>query len=107
MSKVANVIIKFAVRDFYGLEAVNSFFDQDENGFVSVGSEELPRGWYGGDKMLEVNIGIGAFNYFDVDGFKRHLEKIEWQRPEQVQLFIQDQHEDLFSVWTLKEARAT
>ena len=55
------------------LEKVNTFFEGQVKGFVSVEDEQLPRHWYGGGKYLECELAIGAFNHLDVEGLVRHL----------------------------------
>lgn len=95
MSNVSNCILIYSVVDAFigpSLDDINSFFDC--KGFVSVNDVSLPVGWYGGDKVLEINILIGAFNYLDERGFIEHLRKLEWKVPESVRFIIKREHED-------------
>ncbi len=102
MSDVTNTILTFpAGTDKKILNKVNKFFD--ETGFVNCDGV-VPGGWYGGTKMLETNICIGAFNHLDIEGLVKHLEAIDWERPNHrcnVQLIIQEQWEDEFRIITI------
>ena len=98
MSYVTNIILNLGLQG-KKLEEVNQFFD-GEKGFISCDDDSLPRGWYGGTKMLEVDIAIGAFNYIDLDKIKQHIQNIKWEEPEDVQLLICDQEDNVFSIWT-------
>jgi len=81
-------------------EQANAFFAregmQNHPPLVSVDDERLPRAWYGGTKMLEVTILIGALNHFPLQAFIKHLQSIEWGEMEVVQLFIKDQEDTEF-----------
>jgi len=71
--------------------------------FISVDSEKLPPGWYGGSKMLETPLYVGAFNYFQEEQFIEHLRKIKWAEPECVQLIIKRQNDDRFEIINVME----
>ena len=100
MSYVANTILTFGVLEDAKLRLaeVNKFFDDDCKGFVDCNDESLPIGWYGGSKMLETNICIGAFNYLKVDELIEHLREIKWEEPKNVQLIIQNQNDEKFAI---------
>lgn len=80
------------------LEPINTWLREHANHqyFVSADSEEMPDGWYGGAKYLEIELAIGAFNYLDLEAFLRFLkEEMPWDEDDGfVQLLIMDQ-EDL------------
>lgn len=97
MSYVTNVILSMGMEG-EKLEQVNKFFDGNQKGFVSCDDESLPRGWYGGSKMLEIDIAVGAFNYLSIDELVEHLKTIEWQEPEEIQLLICDKDDNRFSI---------
>ncbi|MEZ5441587.1 MAG: hypothetical protein R3F15_08890 [Lysobacterales bacterium] len=42
----------------------------------------------------------GAFNYLDVEAFKRFVLSRRWQMPESVLLLLSDEEDDGFSVFT-------
>ena len=55
---------------------------------VSIDSDRLPRKWYGGGKMFEKPLYIGAFNHFPISKFLEFLRHdIKWEYPEDVELF--------------------
>lgn len=99
MSYVANTILVFSVieDEIERLSEVNSFFGESK-GFVSCDDENLKIGWYGGTKMLETNLCIGVFNYLDLDGLIQHIKNIKWESPQDVQIIIQNQNDDKFSI---------
>jgi len=100
MSHVDNCILSFNIcEDDEKIIEVNSFFDTKlQKPFVSVDADFLPTGWYGGRKMLETPLFIAAFNYFEEDEFINHLKILNWKYPEDVQLIIKRQDDDVFSV---------
>lgn len=106
MSYVTNLILHMSIleeeneqeTDTKIIEQVNKFFD--EQGIRPLiglhNTELLPGGWYGGQKYLECHVYVGAFNYLDLDGFLRHLQTVPFEEPEEVQVWIKDQHETSF-----------
>lgn len=103
MSCVTNVILTFSVLedDEERIKDVNKFF---ENGttIVSCDDNKLERGWYGGTKMLETNVCIGAYNYLPLESFKNHIKKIKWDYSEDVQLIVQEQDESRFRLYNFE-----
>jgi protein associated with RNAse G/E len=99
MSVVTNLILHIGILEDEEdrIKDVNEFWE-DGIGLVSFDSSDLPRGWYGGTKMLEANLYVGAFNYLDLDEFITHLEKIRWEYPEEVQVIVKEQEDDLFRI---------
>ena len=60
---------------------INEYFTKGGGygrGFSDIDSDDLPDGWYGGDKCLEANIFIGAFNYLRIDELVAHLRSADW-----------------------------
>ena len=100
MSVVDNCILSFNIcEDDEKIVEVNSFFNmKNQKPFVDVDADFLPVGWYGGRKMLETPLFIAAFNYFSEDEFIKHLKTLNWKYPEDVQLIIKRQEEDIFSI---------
>ena len=92
MSDVTNLVMSLWFEDARGpaskLSEVNSFFSSPIKGLTSVDDPSLPRGWYGGSKMLEADLFVGAFNHLNLKEFINHLRRIQWKRPDCVQLFI-------------------
>ena len=97
MSIVTNILLYLSAEN-KKVEQVNSFFIAQEDrlghpSLVSVDDARLPRRWYGGTKGLEADIYVGAFNGLDVQGFIDHLQAIDWEEDEVVQLFLKEQED--------------
>lgn len=56
---------------------------------------------WGGNKYPEVNLMGAAFNYLREDALMAHLVSLPWSHPDDVQLFIQGQHDDHFRIYQL------
>jgi hypothetical protein len=93
MSVVTNVLLKISVGDKRRIVELNALFASGQK-FVSCDDETLPRGWYAGSKMLECEIFPGAFNRLSVSELVSAIQKVEWDNPQAVQLFVQEQEED-------------
>lgn len=105
MSLVTNCILSFCgAEEYERIEEVNSFFDCKP--LTSCDDESLPRGWYGGTKMLETSIYIGAFNYLLRYDFLNHISTIGWEFPEDVQLLLQEQDDNCFAVFRIPSSHA-
>ncbi|MFA5135358.1 MAG: hypothetical protein WC505_06270 [Patescibacteria group bacterium] len=106
MSNVTNLLLAFCCSEDEDerIREVNAFFDpeRDVRGLVAVDDPKLPPHWYGGSKMLEVNLYLGAFNYFRETDFMEYLcTKVQWYSPEQVQVMIRREEDDVFTILTL------
>lgn len=107
MSVVTNIILTFSVLEpERRLDEVNTFFGE-RNGFVSCDDPSLPIGWYGGSKMLETNVAISSFNHLDLQELVAHLETMEWEERENVQLFVQGEDDERFRVIELTQNNLT
>ncbi len=100
MSWVTNLLLHISSRSTNEkIAQVNDFFDRDNKlGLVSLDAPGLPKGWYGGDKMLEANLYVGAFNYLNLDEFLEHIRGLAWEEGDQVQAFVKKQEQDVFHV---------
>ncbi len=71
-------------------------------GIVSVASEKLPKGWYGGEKYLECIIFIGAYNHLNVAEFIEFMKsKVNWEAPDLVQVFVKEEDDMKFKILEL------
>ncbi len=99
MSVVTNTILSYPIEEYCPelerLLEVNRFFAGSE-GFVYCDD-------YGGTKMLETNIAIGAFNYLQLDELVKHLKGIKWEQPDGVQLIVQEQNDSRFRIINIFE----
>ena len=100
MSSVTNLILHIGIIEDEDakIKEVNAFFGERENPLVGLREQPLPRGWYGGSKYLECNIYVGAFNYLDLVRFLKHINSIQWDEPQDVQLFVKEQNDTRFKL---------
>lgn len=75
MSVVTSAILHFEGDDRF-LQIVNEFFERRQTGFVFVKDSRLPEAWYGGNKYLECDLAIGAFDHLALDGLVKHLRVV-------------------------------
>ncbi len=91
MSVVTNVLLKIPICEEEKIAEVNKFFG-DRRGFdKEIGAD------CGGTKVMEATVFPAAFNYLEIEPFIEHVRSIEWGSPDQVQLFICGQEEDIFT----------
>ena len=108
MSVVTNLILTTCSGglDSDALSQVNEFFD-GQRGLVSCDDSSLERGWYGGCKMLECDMAIGAFNHINLNSLLVHLkDKVRWREDydfELLQLIVKEQDDDRFRIINVAE----
>jgi len=93
VSVVTNIVFKTSVGDKHRIAKLNAAFQEGAK-LVSCDDESLPRGWYAGNKMLECEICPGAFNDLNLADLVRAIREMDWDDPNSVQLFVQEQEED-------------
>lgn len=102
MSQVTNLILSFSVgeQEELMIKEVNSFlsFGKEINLVSMDFQKNAGYRWYGGTKFLEANLYVGAFNYFDLEGFISHLKKIKWEEPKMVQLILKEEFDERFRI---------
>jgi hypothetical protein len=100
MSQVTNLIITFSTLEDHCLiiESMKQYRTNADNFYiVSVEDEDLPTRWYGGTRVLECNILLGAYNYLDLETFIAFLRNdVKWKAPDLVQLFVKEQEDMKF-----------
>jgi hypothetical protein len=100
MSNVTSCLLCFSLLDDGKIKEINTFFDlpgYKQKPFVDVDDLE-EKGWYGGSKMLETPIALGAFNYLDVGALCEHIRSLQFKEPENVQLIFKGQDDERFSI---------
>lgn len=108
MSYVTNVMLHYGLEDMHRLGEINAATAPLNNGQEfrdicgAIDQEEGTR--WGGNKFPEVELVAAAFNYWDQDATMTALAAITWKRPDLVQLFICDQEDDAFSLYTITDA---
>lgn len=95
MSYVSNVILSFSIMEDEKARL------RDINGIIErLGTngrfKDLPYSATGGTKALERPTFISAFNYLSIPNLITEMKSIRWDRPDQVQLFVCDQEEDVY-----------
>jgi hypothetical protein len=107
LSVVTNLILHLGLADEDKINDINRFFQRGEDpdywpqGLTSVSDPSLPKGWYGGNKYLEVRLFIGAYNHLDLQAFLAHLRRIEFSWPRYVQLMVCEQESSRFELINL------
>ena len=56
----------------------------------------------GGNKVMQCDVLMGAFNYMNVDEFITYLNSLNWDNLYGIQLLIKDEHDERFSFWECK-----
>lgn len=104
MSQITNVILHMGTntqeKAKEHLTQVNHFFNDD------TGSRIKPRfayvnDWqatFYGQRILEVDLAIGAFNYLDLNALVKHLRTVDWNEPGAIQLMVREQNEIGFRI---------
>lgn len=97
MSNVTNVILTTFIDEHNALAEVNkALAEAGHSPLISCADPRLPQGWYGGDKFLEVDIFIGAYNNLNVPHLVKACKAAPWDDPGAVALFIRGQWDDCF-----------
>ncbi len=52
----------------------------------------------GGNKVLQCDLYLAAFNSLDYEGFQKAFHSIAWYDEDGIQLMLKDEHEDRFTV---------
>lgn len=53
-----------------------------------------------GNKVMQSNVWIGAWNHLDIEEFERRLAALPWREPENVTLLLQDEQDECFTLRT-------
>ncbi|MBD0284876.1 MAG: hypothetical protein ICV79_05550 [Flavisolibacter sp.] len=100
MSKVTNLIITFSTLedDDVIIQSLKSFnYNGQPFEIASVKDKNLPESWYGGNRKLECNVLIGAYNYIDLNELIEFMKKaITWEAPEYVQIIVKEHNDFKF-----------
>ena len=83
MSNLTEVLILLPVEDdnVEIISRINEFAM-----FVSCDDKTLPKGWYGGTKMLGSGVLLGVHNHLDIKSFIKYLGSVNFKDSENVQL---------------------
>lgn len=111
MSVVTNVILSFSSMEEYldddkgneiypVMETINEWLKK--NNHIAFSTDISLKDVIGGEKWFETPLFIAAFNYFDCGAFIEYLKSLVWKEPSCVQVFVQEQDEDIFTLYNLE-----
>jgi hypothetical protein len=60
---------------------------------------------YYGEKCLEATVFVGAFNFLHSEEFVQAVQKAGWRSPENLQLMLQKQDDDRFTLYEFQGKR--
>jgi len=107
MSRVTNLLLLCTTLESIELiigQIATYKYGSSEFRIVSVNDSSLPESWYGGNRRLECNILLGAYNYLELDDFVSFLrDKVTWEAIDLVQLVVKEDHEMKFRLIDLVE----
>ena len=106
MSYVSNALVSFSgmENDRIRMSEVNaklSTLDERRQKFLCGDEGD----WYGGNKAMESPLWGAAFNYVSLEWVAKALLAPEWELPSSVQLFWEDQEDDVWTLYTLSDLK--
>ncbi len=84
------------------IEEINSWIEENWEEQLRDEFHALPEEFANG-RICGENIYFGGFNYFAPDELLYHLRELNWQEPENVQLFVRDMEDATFQMFTLND----
>lgn len=98
MSHVTNAILSLPILEDEKFVLLNHLLQGKLTNGQSFGDQlDIGNAPVGGRKNLEASIYIAAFNGVDVDELIKCIKSIVWDDCHEVQLFIKDQHDEVFT----------
>ncbi len=105
MSVVTNIILVTTIEDgakrddeYPNVDALNSFFKKDYGNISLLKVDE----YAGGSKAMECDVFMAVINHLDLQEFMEHFNKIKGDEPNSVQLFIKQEDDYAFELYTPK-----
>lgn len=97
MSEVTNVILTGVT--------LERFVEQLDDWFIARNLPvlEAVTDYGGGNKYMECEIFIGAYNHFERESFYEHVASLDWQFRNSVQLFMTDRDTAKFKMYNLSD----
>ena len=93
MSTVTNVIFVTSVDEYEATQALQRISSFQFGTYWEPIKDEVA----GGNKNLECEVYIGAFNRFDEEKFVDELKMVKWKYPEELQVMVKRQDDDQFT----------
>lgn len=109
MTCITNIIITTAIQD-------GAWMNSD-HGSIDVLNDYLHKHYQGtrlhsvyehagGRKHMSCDVFMAAVDYLDVDEFIECFHRVPWDKPNQVQLFLRPEGQDLFETYQPKKPSA-
>lgn len=90
MSEITNIILKTAVDDTAAAGFIDALAKITECNTPLLRVDQMVTG-----KAMELDLYIAAYNYLDINDALKLFKKTNWECPEEAQLLIQRQDDDL------------
>lgn len=91
MSYVTDIILSVLPTESEAIKTINEWIESTTKPPLVNVSEHA-----GGDKAMAPDLWIGSFNYFRMEEFVDVVAKAPWREKRAVQLWIQDENDDIF-----------
>jgi len=108
MSLVTNIVFSFSIGEhsreidgeyyYFLMDDINKWLSERNYGKFGVDADKIS----GGTKCLETPLFVAAFNYFDIEDFLEFLSSLQWKEPENVQVFVKGQEENIFTLFRIR-----
>lgn len=98
MSVVTTILIDCSINEHGMHQRLNAIFG-------SVARNDSVEAAFAGTKFPQVKLYDGAYNYLNLEGALAQLAALPWERPNEVQLFINQEEDCGFGVWRLRNGR--
>ena len=112
MSVVTNIILHFSILEkeidpdsaqednFVLMRKINKALIQEGYGKFTEVQDRYNK------KALESPLFVAAFNMLDLDQFIEYIQSLPWNYPEYIQIFVQRQEEDKFTLYEFNHWRS-
>lgn len=108
MSWVIDIILIFSLDELFddeecelevspALENINNWLSENGKGKLESFSNQV----YASGKTMQSCVYLGAFNYLDINSFREVVESQNWRNRNSVQLLIQNEQDEVFSMYML------
>jgi hypothetical protein len=93
MSHVTDVIFACDLREEKtSVDLINDWLVEHEIGMLASVDDHA-----GGKKAMQSWVFLGAFNYLPIEEFASYVRSLTWCHPENVQIWIKDEHDERFA----------
>jgi hypothetical protein len=99
MSRVTNVLVTAGI-DEPGVPVLNKWLELENYGVLHNVTLAA-----GGSKAVEADVWLGAFNYLNLKEFASAVERVKWESPGSVAIFIKEQEDERFELFVTSTPR--